>query len=97
MYILNMITDKEEDIIKAIFKRIVPSINLSIQTYDEYIVDREFIIIGKLKYKQYDWLYININKIKPFQLKTFETIAKKKLPNRYIIKTTDEITRFIFK
>ena len=92
-----MLTDTDENIIIAIYKRIVPDIVLSIQIYSKDIEDRNGFIIGKKKFKNYVFVYINIKNIKPWQLKTFESDAKKKLPNRYLIKTKDDITRLIFK
>jgi len=92
-----MITDQEQTIIINIYKRIVPNILLSIQYYKDDIVDRDGCIIGQLKYKNYQYLYINIKNIRPWQLKTFESDANKKMPNRFIIKTKDNITRLIFK
>ncbi|MBC5836805.1 hypothetical protein [Flavobacterium muglaense] len=92
-----MLTDNEISIINGIYKRIVPSIVLSIQIYTKDIEDRDGYLIGKKKFNQYEWLYINIKNIKPFQLKTFQSMANKKMPNRYIIKISGEITRLIFK
>ena len=92
-----MITEGEITIINGIYKRIVPSVVLSIQTYSKDVEDRDGYLIGKLKYKQYEFIYINIKNIKPFQLKTFQTMANKKMPNRYIIKVSGDITRLIFK
>ncbi|MNQ29865.1 hypothetical protein D3C85_431890 [compost metagenome] len=92
-----MITDKEIVIITNIFKRIVPDIVLSIQQYKKDIEDRDGYLIGRIKYKQYEFIYINIKNITPWQLQTFELMAKKKMPNRYVIKIKDEITGLIFK
>ena len=92
-----MLTDDEIRTINGIYKRIVPSIVLSIQVYKDDIVDRDGYMIGQLKFKQYKFVYINIKSITPWQLKTFETMANKRMPNRYVIKTKGDITRLIFK
>lgn len=92
-----MITDKEVELIIKIFKRVVPYLVLSVQIYSKDVEDRTGYLIGKTKYKQFEFLYINIQNITPWQIKTFEIMTKKYLPNRAIIKTKDEITRLIFK
>lgn len=92
-----MITDKEEEVIIRILKRIEPNLILAIQKYSKDIEDRTGYLIGSIKYKQCQYLYINIQNITPWQMKTFESMTKKYLPNRAIIKTKGDLTRLIFK
>ncbi|PWA10954.1 hypothetical protein [Flavobacterium laiguense] len=94
-----MLTDQEQTKIESIFIQIEPKILRSIQLYKESEIFRQGIIVGLPSNKRgfYDTLYINIEKITPWQLKTFDRRVKKDIPGMAFIEQYDTITRLGFR
>lgn len=94
-----MITDLERSKIERILFHIVPDALRPVQQYDETIELRTGIIIGipSKKYGFYEILYMDIENITPWQLKTFERRTKKDIPGKAFVEQNGTITRLVFK
>ncbi|MCK8143187.1 hypothetical protein MW871_14955 [Flavobacterium sp. I-SCBP12n] len=94
-----MLSSQDIEQVNRILKRIVPSIMLSVQNYNPDQELREGIVIGIPGKKKgfNEMVYTNIENITPWQLKTFDTMVKKFLPNKSTIEQHGTITRIIFK
>nr|WP_294922164.1 hypothetical protein [uncultured Flavobacterium sp.] len=94
-----MITDLEQSKIESILFHIVPKALRPVQFYDATQEFRADVIIG-LPSKQrgfYDVLYMDIENITPWQLKTFDRRVKKELPAKAFTEQYGNITRLGFK
>lgn len=94
-----MLSDQEQNKIETIFFQIAPKLLRSIQFYNESEKFRQGIIVGIPSKKRgfYETLYINIENITPWQLKTFDKRVKKDLPGMAFVEQYDTITRLGFK
>ncbi len=94
-----MFTDKEFELITRLFFQLVPSAVRSIQSYDPMHIHRNGYVIGfpALKKGAYKCLYLDIENITPWQLKTFDRRAKKELPGLAYIEQYGDITRVGFR
>lgn len=94
-----MLTDLEQSKILNILSHIVPKATVPIQYYDEKQPKRYDIIIGMPSSKRgfYDILFIDIEDITPWQLKTFDRRVKKELPGKAFTDQNGNVTRLGFK
>lgn len=94
-----MLTDLEIEKIQSIYFHIVPKALKSIQHYDSLREIRTNTIIGIPSKVRgfYDTLYMDIENITPWQLKTFKKRVEKDIPGKGFITENGEITRLIFE
>ncbi|PXY44506.1 hypothetical protein [Flavobacterium hydrophilum] len=94
-----MLTDLEIEKIQSIYFHISPNALRPIQQYDEMRKIRTDTIVGYRSKKQGFWdvIYMDIENITPWQLKTFDKRVKKDLPGRSEIEKHGDVTRLIFK
>jgi len=93
-----MLTELEVDKIRTIFFYIVPNALRPIQHYDSFREIRTDTIVGipsKIR-GLYDSVYMDIENITPWQLKTFKKRVAKDIPGKGYITEHGEITRLIF-
>lgn len=93
-----MITDSELEKIQSIYFHIVPNALRPVQQYDSFREIRTDTIVGipSKKHGFWDTVYMDIENITPWQLKTFERRVAKDIPGKGFIQKNGDITRLIF-
>ncbi|MEO7977756.1 hypothetical protein [Flavobacterium sp.] len=94
-----MLNELEINKIEAIFFYIAPNALRPIQFYDASQEYRSEVIIGFPSKLRGFWelIYMDIDNITPWQLKTFDKRVKKDIPGKARVEQHGTITRLIFK